>query len=40
MKEDLVNFQDQNIKTGCFILGMMDLAIITPLQEEKFSANN
>jgi len=36
MKEDLNNFQSQNTKTECFILGRMVLVTITPLLEGKF----
>ena len=39
MKEDLKNFQNQNIKTECSILELMVLATITRLQEEKFFAD-
>ncbi len=39
MKKDLRNSQSQNTKTGCSILELMVLVIITPLQEEEFFAN-
>ena len=39
MKKDLRNSQSQNTKTGCSILELMVLVIITPLQKEEFFAN-
>ncbi len=38
MKEDLNDFQNQNIKTGCSILDLTVLVTIThPLEEKSFA---
>ena len=39
MKKDLNNFQSQNIKTGCSILELMVLVIITQPLEGRLLAN-